>query len=230
MVGQHKGVRQEKRVYLCLNHGKPNPKTNKPDSACGTYFTSATAGENCKIHDGFINPKNNRWTCCDKDKDILEGCSGETHKSMDWPEEDAKLYFYPKPVNNPGIRAQTAGDKKQSINPISRLVAKCDFFKPTQPYENYGSKLELMKLKKEREKEEVRVCLNWACGKNFKDVENTDKSCLYHSGKWDHGSTGTKMVEFIKEMRVDPKNLPKRTILWSPHWTCCRKGWGEKGK
>jgi hypothetical protein len=222
-------VRLEKRVFLCLNHGEGNPKSKKPDSACGAYFTAQTTGEGCKFHPGYINPKSNRWSCCDKDGEIQDGCNTTSHKSVDWPEEEAKLYFFPKPVNNPGLKAITIGDKKPTSNTISRLVAKCDFFKPIQPYENFGSKLELLKIKKEKEKEEVRYCLNWACEKTFRDVENSERSCLYHPGKWDHGSTGTKMVEFIKEMRVDPKNLQKKTILWPPHWTCCRKGWTDKG-
>ena len=217
-------------MYLCLNHGESNPKSKKPDSACGTYYSNITSGEVCKFHPGFINHKNNRWTCCDKDGEMLDGCTTASHKSAYWPDEEAKLYFFPKPVNNPGLKLIVAGDKKPVSNNISKLLTNCDYFKPIQPYEKYGYKSELMRLKKEREKEEVRYCLNWACEKTYKDIDNHDKSCLYHPGKWDHGSTGTKMVEFIKEMRVDQKNITRKTILWPAHWTCCRKTWAEKGK
>jgi hypothetical protein len=37
------------------------------------------------------------------------------------------------------------------------------------------------------------------------------------------------MVEFVREMNVDPKTLERQTILWRPHWTCCRKDWDAPG-
>ena len=119
-------------MYLCLNHGESNPKSKKPDSACGTYYSNITSGEVCKFHPGFINHKNNRWTCCDKDGEMLDGCTTASHKSADWPDEEAKLYFFPKPVNNPGLKLIVAGDKKPVSNNISKLLTNCDYFKPIQ--------------------------------------------------------------------------------------------------
>lgn len=55
---------------------------------------------------------------------------------------------------------------------------------------------------------------------------------MAHTGVWDHGSTGTKMVEFLKEFKLDPKDrktLEKHTIMWEPHWTCCRGEWTTPG-
>ena len=59
--------------------------------------------------------------------------------------------------------------------------------------ENPESKLELKKP--EKENEEIRLCMNLACCKNYKEVENTYLSCQYHYGTWNNGSTGFRMIE-----------------------------------
>jgi hypothetical protein len=84
-------------------------------------------------------------------------------------------------------------------------------------------------MKREKDKDEPRYCLRWTCEKTYTDNRNHDKSCLFHPGKWDHGSTGTKMVKFVDEFGRDPKSIEKQTILWKPHWTCCRRSWIEPG-
>jgi hypothetical protein len=84
-------------------------------------------------------------------------------------------------------------------------------------------------LKQEKEKTELKYCLNWACGKKFKDIdeENTNKICRCHPGKFDHGSTGIKMSNYLMEMGLNPKD--RKHVLWEPHWTCCIANWGEPG-
>ena len=65
---------------------------------------------------------------------------------------------------------------------------------------------------------------------NYIDVNNTDHSCRAHSGVWDHGSTGTKMKEYVKEFGMTNKSSnPKHIVMWEPHWTCCRKEWKAPG-
>ena len=55
---------------------------------------------------------------------------------------------------------------------------------------------------------------------------------MCHIGVWDHGSTGTKMEQFVKEFNLGPKErkaLEKHTVMWEPHWTCCRGEWADPG-
>jgi hypothetical protein len=222
--GYHNGVRLEKRLLLCLNHGEPNPKTNHPDSACGTFYTQS-GSHACKFHSGHKVGK--KFTCCGGESE-LSGCQDTTHVTVEWPDEKAKLYFYPKSVNNPGTR----GDLDRVT--VGQQIARCDFFKPiSKPYENPKTKMELLKLKREKEKDEPRYCLRWGCDKIFKETVKKDKkakNCRCHPGRWDHGSTGTTMEVFVREMDIkDVKSLERQTILWKPHWTCCRKDWNEPG-
>lgn len=206
-----------------MNIGEQNPNTGKPDFACGAHFREGeTAG--CKIHPGYIQGK--RFTCCGREGGY--GCQESHHSTASWPEDKAKLYFYPKIPNNPGLRVF---DKKKqtSDNLVALQICKAGLFKPNKPYPNPKTKLELLNMKKEKEKNEMKVCLNWSCGKQFKDIEeeNTIKSCMCHPGKYDHGSTGTKMVDYIYEMRLKPSE--RKTVLWEPHWSCCRGKWDDKG-
>lgn len=223
--GRHNGVRVDKRQHLCLQHGEPNPLNNHPDSACGKYFT-IKEDDGCKYHPGYT--KDGSWTCCGADKQIKDGCNEGKHVTIPWPDEKAKLNFYPKSYNNPGLKYS---QNKSSITKVdlATLILTCDYFKEIKPYDNPITKLELLKMKREKEKDEPRYCLRWACEKIYKDTENIDASCVCHPGKWDHGSTGTKMTQFVMEMKSDPKSLEKQTILWKPHWTCCRSDWNSPG-
>ena len=229
MKGPHKGVRLEQRVNLCLNFGQINSKTFHPDSACGIYYSKETDG--CKLHSGFYNLKTLSWTCCDLDNQNADGCVSTKHTTYFWPDEKAKLYFYPKMIINPGLIKSGKNAKNHQNTTVANQIIKCDFFKPIKQYENPYTKFELLKIKREKEKEkdEMRLCFRWACEKNYKESLNTEKSCLCHPGKWDHGSTGTKMSEFISEFSQDPKNVEKKTILWRPHWSCCGGEWESKG-
>ena len=89
--------------------------------------------------------------------------------------------------------------------------------------------MQLLKMKREKEKDELRHCFRWGCEKIYKDSENKDNSCQCHPGKWDHGSTGQTLKVFIEEMNSDPKSLQKKTVMWPPHWTCCHGAWESEG-
>lgn len=217
-------MRHDKLIQLCLNHGEVNPNTGKPDSSCGNFYTAES--DQCSIHSGYITRKG-EWSCCGKDKANMEGCREGKHETSSWPDEKAKLYFYPKALVNPGLKWNE--DPKQK-DTVSKQICRCDYFKPIKPYDNPQTRLELLKMKREKEKDEPRYCQRWGCETFYKETENTEKVCLCHPGRWDHGSTGTKMVSFISEMAVmDPKSLTRQTILWKPHWTCCRGTWESKG-
>jgi hypothetical protein len=223
VTGPHKGVRLDRRLFLCVNHGEANPITGHPDSACGCFFSNSDQDTNCLFHSGYI--KNGYWSCCSANYETIEGCFQTKHANAEWPDEKAKLNFYPKPLSNPG---QQNVDNKKS-NSVGDLIAKCDFFKSIKPYDNPITKLELLKSKRDKEKDEPRFCVRWACEKVFKSQDNHKRACQCHPGKWDHGSTGTKMEEYMKEVNADPKSIEKTTILWRPHWTCCRGDWNTAG-
>lgn len=160
----------------------------------------------------------------------VPGCQEEKHTTYHWPDEKAKLYFYPKALFNPGLNKPGKGPAPaKNLASVGQQICKCDFFKPIKSYENVATKFELLKMKREKEKEETRHCVHWGCDKYFKESTNTEKGCLCHPGKWDHGSTGTKMEEFISEFPQDPKDVEKKKILWRPHWTCCGGEWERKG-
>ena len=137
-IGYHKGIKKEEKVYLCLNYGEINPITKKPDSACGKYYLAGNE-EGCCYHSGYL--KKGVFTCCGGDKKS-KGCFNCNHSTEKYPNVKAKLYFYPKPVINPGIKNKI-NDKKdepcQDFN-IGELICKCDYFKkivvPYKPINN----------------------------------------------------------------------------------------------
>jgi hypothetical protein len=56
----------------------------------------------CCIHSGYLKvnkiSKTFKWSCCEEEDPNAPPCSELKHNSADWPEEEAKLYFYNKPV------------------------------------------------------------------------------------------------------------------------------------
>lgn len=119
--------------------------------------------------------------------------------------------------------------EKTTENLVAKQICFAGVFKEIKPYVDPSTKHSLLKMKLEKEKTEFKFCMNWACGKKFLDnpEENTIKSCKCHPGKYDHGATGMKMVDYLMEIVMPPKD--RKTILWEPHWTCCRKGWDSPG-
>lgn len=233
-IGLHKGVRIEERTVLCLNHGEVNPQTKHPDSACGNYFNLKKENrilkrnkeekeEICQYHSGYL--ENGSFTCCNSDIDS-KGCVTRTHETVEFPDPKAKLYFYPKPVKNPGVMVNP---KQQSCISVGKLICKCDYFKNIKVvYENIKTKNALLQMKRKKEAEEPRYCMNWACEQVYYEKENEKSSCCCHPGRWDHGCTGTKLETYYKELHnIETKQ--KKTILWIPHWTCCHKDWNEPG-
>ena len=84
---------------LCLNQGDLNNK-GYPDSVCGSWYTSRST-DGCKYHSGHI--ERGKFTCCGGSPDS-PGCVEGTHNTFTYPDEKAKLYFYPKTINNPGLK------------------------------------------------------------------------------------------------------------------------------
>ena len=97
------------------------------------------------------------------------------------------------------------------------------YFKKTQKYEEKISpdKREPTKEELDAIANEDRYCLHWGCEKVYRKIENEGKTpCCFHPGKWDFGNTGQTITQSLED---------KSTILWKPHWTCCRKTWKANG-
>ena len=126
-IGFHKGIKKDEKMFLCLNYGEINPVTKRPDSACGKYFLLGNES-GCYYHSGYL--KKGIFTCCGGDKDS-KGCFNDNHSTKKYPDNKAKLYFYPKPIINPGIKNKIT-DKSEEPNQqfnIGELICKCDYFK-----------------------------------------------------------------------------------------------------
>ena len=97
------------------------------------------------------------------------------------------------------------------------------YFKKTEGYieKTKPKKKELSKEEQDAINNEDRYCLHWGCEKVYRQADNLEvKPCLFHPGRWDFGHTGVTITQAIQD---------KTTILWGPHWTCCRRGWRSKG-
>ena len=218
-TGKHNGVLLEKRMMLCINHGEPS-ENGHPDSACGTWFTSRSI-DGCKFHSGHL--EKGIFTCCQGGKDS-PGCQEGQHKTATFPEPEAKLYFYPKILSNPGLKY----DKKEVVPTVADQIKACGYF--TQILKEYPDVEKIYKTRKdkeEREKEMDRICFNVGCKKIYKEANNDDKSCRCHPGKWDFGGNGSgvKMKEIFEKYynRIDDKI--QLNNIWVPHWTCCGGDW-----
>ena len=244
--GLHKEVLLQDRLMLCLNHGDLNNK-GYPDSVCGTWYTERS-NNGCKYHSGHI--ERHKYTCCGQGEDS-PGCIEGSHETATYPQEKAKLYFYPKSINNPGV-------EKKSI-PVSQLIQKCEYFKTTKEYPDYKKIKELAEKKKEQEIELPRRCFNIGCNAIFTQKENTPNSCMCHTGHWDFGGSKFKLGfigeendgEEIKREQFYQQEREKRILIekelnkkkkkksrelrlaflepcygkWRAQWTCCGGRW-----
>lgn len=221
--GYHSGVPEDKQVFLCINHGEQNKETKYPDSFCGRPFSKKNS-DGCRYHSGYIVGKtpNKKWTCCqgsaNKDGEC-EPCTTGSHKYATYPDEEAKLYFFDLPIQNPGLER-----KQESMMLLFSKYGKFSgFFRETKKYKE-ATLHKISNEEKEKLDKEDRICLNWACNQVYKQIDNNGKACRFHPGRWDFGYTGNS----IKDLSMS--NLSTlATPLWLPHWTCCRKGWTDKG-
>ena len=244
--GMHKGVLLEKRIMLCLNHGSLN-KDGHPDSVCGTWYTSRSS-DGCKYHSGHV--VGDKFTCCGQPPES-PGCVEGPHATATFPDEKAKLYFYPKGINNPGLRY----DKDRVLPTVSELIKRCDYFKTIKEYPDYKKLKDEEDRRIDRELDMDRICFHIGCNKKYRDKYNTEKSCMCHSGKWDFGGTKFNLgfieeQEIKREMELEEERIKKtphendmnerkqkksRELRlmhieacygkWRPHWTCCGGKW-----
>lgn len=66
----------------------------------------------------------------------------------------------------------------------------CGYFRKPVAYQPKNPSKPRQTLTADEEKKlnlKEKMCLNWACGKIYKQVNNHKKACKCHPGKWDFG-------------------------------------------
>ena len=206
---------------LCLNHGEQSEE-GPPDSACGTWYTNRSI-DGCKFHSGRI--EKGVFTCCQGSPDS-EGCQQGQHRTAKYPDPEAKLYFYPKILHNPGVKLE----KGQKAPTVADQIKACGYFKNVVEYPDVKAIYKANQDRTEAEKDMERKCFNVGCKKKYKESANTDKSCHCHPGRWDFGGNGSgaTMTKIFDKYHtpVDDKIILEN--IWKPHWTCCGKGWDSE--
>lgn len=231
--GYHRGVPKEEATQLCINHGEPNPDTIYPDSFCGKPFREPEKTKpdwqmtqedrdnllQCCIHPGYLKFDKRsgmaEWTCCN-DGPEAPGCNRQKHVAATFPEEEAKKYFYDRPLKPIGDYRK----ENQYANEFEVYGRFCGIYRESKPYVEQ-TRVEKNPISRDEQKkldQLDKVCLHWACGKVFKEVNNHKKACRCHTGRWDFGNS-------VKSCSV----TSTADLMWEPHWTCCRKGWDEPG-
>lgn len=224
--GFHRGVPNSFVPKKCIARGEINPHTDMPDSTCGLTFPDpATCGKKfvpdstaCKIHSGYkeITPSNTfQWTCCGAELGLDEidhtFCLEQAHTFASWPDEEAKSYFVTKSVSNPGLSRNSQTVSFRAFAKTSRFF-NTKIIPYVDPYQKKATREQLMTAQ--------RFCLNSACEREFKEVDNHDKACRCHTGYWDFGHSGIQTT-------IDGET--QRIILWEPHWRCCGGEWEKTG-
>lgn len=129
------------------------------------------------------------WTCCQGEARETAPCAEDKHRFAEWPDEEAKKYYYDRPLKYPGDPKTMTG--KGDFELFGRFSG---FFRNTTivPYQakNPGRPPALSADEEKKINNKDRYCLNWACRKIFKQINNHKKACLCHPGRWDFGYSG----------------------------------------
>ena len=230
--GFHRGVPKEEFTRLCINHGEPNPDSIYPDSFCGKPFgefekkpewqiTQQDREDRIQwfIHSGYLKVDKrsgfSQWSWCGEDKDAEPWWKSE-HKAAEFPDEEAKKYFYDKPLKPIGV----VESGKNVANEFEIYGRFCGLYRDTKLYipKNPPEKVQISRDEQKKLDQLDQVCLHWGCGKIFKEANNHKRSWLWHTGRWDFGNS-------VKGC----SNSASDNLMWDPHWTCCRKDWSDPG-
>ncbi len=138
------------------------------------------------------------------------GCATGEHRFAEYPEEDAKKYFYDRPIKHGGNDFETHGRFSGYFRKPAAYV----------PMSQGGRRAQETLSADEQKKldSKDRYCLNWACLRVFQQKDNHKKACRSHPGKWDFGYSAQRVTSAGSD-----------DTLWEPHWTCCRGEWESKG-
>jgi len=149
-------------------------------------------------------------------------CGSSNHHNAIYPDEEAKIYFFPDPNLNPGIYRENKSMIEGLFHKYGRMSG---YFKGVKEYMDKNSKFDKKeKIQRSLDEKRKKYCLNWGCEQYFLEPENLlKKRCYFHPGRWDFGHNGYKITETMS-------GISSGKILWKPHWTCCRKDWNTKGK
>ena len=144
--GFHRGVPKEEFTRLCINHGEPNPDTFYPDSNCGKPFKEPEnkpewqvteedkeALLQCRIHPGYLKIDKRagieEWTCCQEGPEA-EPCSVQEHVFAEFPDEEAKKYFYNKPL----VQISNYAKDNDMTSEFEKYGRFCGVFLESKPY------------------------------------------------------------------------------------------------
>lgn len=229
-LGKHKGQPKNHQVKFCINHGPQNKKFGYPDSFCGKPWIlqddgkTKSGGEGtCGLHAGTFKAKKAKeeegtWDCCQAEGRSAQPCQeGGNCSYAVWPEEEAKKYFYDRPLKNEAERYKLVYAKERPPHDFQIYGRFCGVFRVPKPYRAHNPgrpDAEITPDEQRKMDNTERYCLNYACKKIFKQVDNNKKACKSHSGKWDFGFES---------------HGEKHESLWEPHWTCCRGRWEDEG-
>jgi hypothetical protein len=58
------------------------------------------------VHPGYfayinVKTQEGKWSCCGSEERDGQPCSEDRHKFYEWPDEEAKKYFFDRPLKNP---------------------------------------------------------------------------------------------------------------------------------
>jgi hypothetical protein len=113
-----------------------------------------------------------------------------SHKFVDYPDEEAKKYFFDRALRNPSDNWK--GDPNGGKTDFELYGRYCGFFRNAKPYEPKNPSKPKVSMTADEEKKmnlKDKICLNWSCGKIYKKSKNHKKACKCHAGRWDFGYT-----------------------------------------
>ena len=173
--------------------------------------------ETCGGHSGYVKRRRagdeeGVWSCCGEDAGpSTTPCVTQEHIFAEWPDEEAKKYFYDKPK-----RPDYTIPLRDEFAQFGRFNG---LFRQVKQYKIVGE-VTVVKIPVDQQKKLdalERKCLNWGCSDTYKEENNHKKACWAHTGRWDFGHTGSKLSQ--------PQSGDE--LMWPPHWTCCTQGWDE---
>ena len=201
-LGYHRGHPKAAFIKYCINHGEQNPDSHYPDGFCGRpfiYKEPTKKGEEgndeaCLIHPGYFKVRNRKtgdgvWTCCQGETRETAPCAEDRHKFAEWPDEEAKKYFFDRPLKYPGeSKVQPSRGDFELYGRYSGFYRRA-IIVPYEP-KNPGRPPTLSADEEKKMNIKDRYCLNWSCRKVYKQINNHKKACKCHPGRWDFGYSG----------------------------------------
>lgn len=153
----------------CINHGQPHKKFMYPDGWCGKSFV---VGEDsaCAIHPGVFmrkrrDDKNGTWSCCEAEGREAAPCQEGEHATAEWPDEEAKKYFFDKPLKNAADKYKFVLSKDVIPSDFELYGNKCGVWREAVPYvEANPSRGPDIPADEQRKLDATdRQCMNYAC-------------------------------------------------------------------